>query len=92
VIVEEEYMRNLLRVLETLETVTREIILLQELAERKLGSDWRDQLEPLREDPLVQQEVTKELAWIVEARQRLQDSLRKLEHLEITPPPGSSVN
>jgi hypothetical protein len=92
VIVDEEYMRNLLRVLGTLETVTREIILLQELAERKIGPDWREHLEPLREDPSVQQQLTTELAWIVEAQRRLQDSLRTLAQLESTPPPTGSVN
>ncbi|MGC2635688.1 MAG: hypothetical protein WA294_00815 [Acidobacteriaceae bacterium] len=90
--VDEEYVRNLIQVLNTLETVTREIILLQELAARNLGPEWRELLEPLREDPEVQQQITEEMAWIVDAKYRLQESLRKLQQRDPTTPPGSPVN
>jgi hypothetical protein len=80
----EEYMRNLIRILDVLESVTRENILLQELAGRTLGSTWREGIEPLRQDSEIQRQIAAETEWMLDAKRRLRESIQALEQAGAT--------
>ncbi len=75
----EEYLRNLLDILDTLERVTRDNLILQQLAAHYIGPDWRSKVENLRSDPEIQRELAVEMAWVIEAKRRLKQSLAALQ-------------
>jgi hypothetical protein len=75
----EEYLRNLLDTLDTLERVTRDNLILQQLAAHYIGADWQSKVEDLRSDPEIQRELAVEMAWVIEAKRRLKQSLAALQ-------------
>jgi len=75
----EEYLRNLLDILDTLERVTRDKLILQQLAAHYIGADWESKVADLRSDPEIQRELTVEMAWVIEAKRRLKQSLAALQ-------------
>jgi hypothetical protein len=75
----EEYLRNLLDILDTLERVTRDNLILQQLAAHHIGADWQSKVEGLRRDPEIQRELAVEMAWVIEAKRRLKQSLAALQ-------------
>jgi hypothetical protein len=75
----EEYLRNLLDILDTLERVTRDNLILQQLAAHYIGVDWQSKVEDLRSDPEIKCELAVEMAWVIEANRRLKQSLAALQ-------------